>query len=420
MSWTEIKAAINSTLGKPNFTAVDEIVKKMSDTEIFEVSTTAYYLNAKGATAVIFAGQGQKSIAKEQYKSGTAARVIVSPAVREIKESAFAQSEVESIYIPSTVEEIRSAAFKACESLKSVTLPEKIAAVRNSIFSGCSALENVTVKDCVTEIESSAFENCTSLKNVILPKAVKSIDGTAFTGCSGVSIYAGFNDGEVDNAPWGATQATVYYGDGTVKEYGESAVSTYKYAKGQLSCVDGNRFNNYSEEAANVWELELTFRADDLAEEKILAKNMSGNVGWKVSLTTDGKISYYTYYNKSNTHVFTQTVTAGTWNTLKMSGQYGTSGTASGRVTAVVNGESETATGLAQTSCTRTARNLVIGGEKISLKGAIKVKGSYYASATKTTYHTLDVNVSDATVGEELSLTNTYTLTGGTVYEEEE
>lgn len=420
MSWAEIKSAINSTLGKSNFTTVDEIAKNLSDTAVFELSTSAYYLNAKGATAVIFAGQGQKSIAEGQYKSGTAARIIISPTVREIKESAFAQSEVESIYIPSAVEEIRSAAFKACANLKSVTLPEKVTAVRNSVFSGCSALESVTAKDCVTEIEASAFENCTSLRHIILPKAIKSIDETAFTGCSGVNIYAGFSDGEVENAPWGATQATVYYGDGTVKTYGESAISTYKYAKGQLTCADGNRFNNYSEEAANVWELELTFRADDLTEEKVIAQNMSGNVGWKVSLTADGKISYYTYYSKANTHTFTQTVTAGTWNTLKMSGQYGTTGTASGRVTATVNSESETATGLAQTSCTRTARNLVIGGEKISLKGTIKVKGSYYASATTTTYHTLNVNVSDATVGEELSLTNTYTLTGGMVYEEEE
>lgn len=198
------------------------------------------------------------------------------------------------------------------------------------------------------------------------------------------------------------------------------SANTYKYVTGQLSCADGNRFCNYSDDSSNVWALTLTFKVDDLSTERVLAKCMAGSIGWKVSLNTSGQIVYYTYYNSANTKTFSTAVSADSWNTLVMTGQYGSSGTAGGRVIATINGTSETATGLYQTSQTKTARTLYIGADGVSLRDVIRVTGSYYASSTSSTYHTLSVNVEDAVVGSELSLTSTYTLSGGMVYEDYE
>lgn len=212
-------------------------------------------------------------------------------------------------------------------------------------------------------------------------------------------------------------------GDVSQVSYGDKvlwSIHKYKYVTGQLSCSDGNRFNNYSDDSSNVWELQLTLKVDDLSTERVLAQNISGSVGWKISLNTSGQIVYYTYYTKANTYTFTQKINVGEWNTVSMSGQYGTSGTAGGQVISVINDVSEAATGMYQTSLTRTARTLYVGGDGISLRDTIKIKGSYYASSTTTTYHTLSVNIEDATVGSELSLTDTYTLSGGMVYEDKE
>lgn len=213
-------------------------------------------------------------------------------------------------------------------------------------------------------------------------------------------------------------------GDVSQVSYGDKvlwSMHKYKYVTGQLSCSDGNRFNNYSNDSSNVWELQLTFKVDDLSTERVLAKNMSGSVGWKISLSTSGQIVYYTYYTKANTHTFTQKVNAGEWNTLSMSGQYGSTGTAGGQVILTLNGTEEKATGLYQTGCTRTARTLYVGDKNISLKDTIRVKGSYYVNASSETYTEISGNVDDATVGEALTINSgEFTLSGGMVYEKQE
>lgn len=63
----------------------------------------------------------------------------------------------------------------------------------------------------VTAVSGSCFYSCSRLKKVYFYKTAKIADN-AFRGCSGITdIYVPWSEGEVANAPWEATNATIHY-----------------------------------------------------------------------------------------------------------------------------------------------------------------------------------------------------------------
>ena len=64
----------------------------------------------------------------------------------------------------------------------------------------------------VDRIRQDAFTNCTQLTRVTLPNSIKSISYRAFSYCDNLTtINVPWSEGEVANAPWGATNATINY-----------------------------------------------------------------------------------------------------------------------------------------------------------------------------------------------------------------
>lgn len=95
--------------------------------------------------------------------------------VEIIGQNAFAERNIESIIIPSSVKIIGGGAFRKCGSLKRVT------------FLTGSQLETIGER---------AFEECTALKSVMLPEKLKKICSHAFYNCSALtSVTFGFSDG---------------------------------------------------------------------------------------------------------------------------------------------------------------------------------------------------------------------------------
>ena len=129
---------------------------------------------------------------------------------------------------------IGNSAFSGCTSLTSVTIGNGVTSIGISAFSNCSGLTSVVIGDGVDTIESLAFFNCTQLRNITIPKNVKYIESSVFNRCQGLNsvefkgtpfmqpdvfktcikltdIFVPWSMGEVDGAPWGATNATIHY-----------------------------------------------------------------------------------------------------------------------------------------------------------------------------------------------------------------
>ncbi len=128
--------------------------------------------------------------------------------IRFIDDEAFLQaSMLKEIVIPSSVEEIGSAAFEECSSLQKVTfeknsplerierntflscemletvvLPEKLNFIGRYAFMGCGMLKELELPDSMEEIGESAFSGCKSIDELVLSPSVYSVGSSAFAG----------------------------------------------------------------------------------------------------------------------------------------------------------------------------------------------------------------------------------------------
>ncbi len=94
--------------------------------------------------------------------------------------------EIESVYIPGSVNNLGYGCFAGCSNLKSVNIPSRVSKIPNAIFYDCSSLSSLEIPDSVTVIGYSAFFGCTSLTEITIPAGVKYIDQYAFAYCSGL------------------------------------------------------------------------------------------------------------------------------------------------------------------------------------------------------------------------------------------
>lgn len=71
---------------------------------------------------------------------------------------------------------------------------------------------NVKLPIGIKKIPEYAFSNCLLLTSITFKETPDEINETAFKGCSSLKdIYVPWSEGEVANAPWGATNATINY-----------------------------------------------------------------------------------------------------------------------------------------------------------------------------------------------------------------
>ena len=130
---------------------------------------------------------------------------------------------------------IRPYAFQGCTSLALTSLPSGLTSIGDNVFQGCTRLALTSLPSGITSIGYNAFYNCTSLALTSLPSGLTSIGINAFRNCTGLAsitfngkpgsidstafnsctnlktINVPWASGEVANAPWGATKATINY-----------------------------------------------------------------------------------------------------------------------------------------------------------------------------------------------------------------
>lgn len=103
-------------------------------------------------------------------------------------------------------------AFAYLAELTSVDMPDNVIAIGDSGFYRCPKLQLTSLPSEITSLGDFAFANCTGLETVKFTSTVSSIPNGVFSGCTKLStIYVPWSQGQVANAPWGASNATIIY-----------------------------------------------------------------------------------------------------------------------------------------------------------------------------------------------------------------
>lgn len=107
---------------------------------------------------------------------------------------------------------IRNRLFYGCSKLALTSLPSGITTIGNYAFTNCSNLALTSLPSGVTTIGSQAFYRCSNLVSITFEGKPTSVGSNSFSGCPKLTtINVPWAEGEVANAPWGATNATINY-----------------------------------------------------------------------------------------------------------------------------------------------------------------------------------------------------------------
>ncbi len=112
--------------------------------------------------------------------------------------------------LPDGLEEVYNNAF-AGSGLKLDHLPSRLRSIRLSAFENCTGLCITEIPSGVTAIGGKAFKGCTGIQELTFLGTPDSIGVDAFTGTSIRVLNVPWSDGQVANAPWGATAAIISY-----------------------------------------------------------------------------------------------------------------------------------------------------------------------------------------------------------------
>lgn len=97
-----------------------------------------------------------------------------------IGDRAFADSQLEEIYLFDSVTDIGAAAFRGCENLASIVIPPSVQRIGPGAFENCVSLTEVIFLGGAPLIEADAFKGCAALTSLTLPA------GARLTGTLGI------------------------------------------------------------------------------------------------------------------------------------------------------------------------------------------------------------------------------------------
>lgn len=126
------------------------------------------------------------------------------PGVKSLGENAFAGCEyLTYIYIPASLESIGNGAFSDCKRIAEIHVAEEnakyyvtdnclIETETKTLVLGCKN-SIIPTDGSVTSIGYGAFDGCSELKSIAIPKSITNIGELAFNNCSGLEAvyYAG-------------------------------------------------------------------------------------------------------------------------------------------------------------------------------------------------------------------------------------
>lgn len=100
------------------------------------------------------------------HKDRNIKTVILPDTVKVLCDYAFKNSNIESIHLSSSLEQIGDGVFEHCYELENITLPNNLKTIGNSVFKGCSILTSIVLPDSLSYLGGSVFDICSSLESI--------------------------------------------------------------------------------------------------------------------------------------------------------------------------------------------------------------------------------------------------------------
>jgi len=118
-----------------------------------------------------------------------------------------------SFTIPDSVKTIKEMSMVGCNNLEKLVLGKKVETIENYSIAYCTKLKSVTISDSVKNINSIAFKDCTALNEIVIPRNVEYIGLSAFYCCDALEKIVIENpDCEIDGIN------ELAYGENTIPE----------------------------------------------------------------------------------------------------------------------------------------------------------------------------------------------------------
>ena len=120
--------------------------------------------------------------------------------------------KLSSVELSNKVKIIGYNAFSGCYSLVLQAFPSSLQVIDGGAFASCEKITISHIPSGVKSIGNYAFSYCKQLTNITFDGKPDTISESAFNACTNITtINVPWAEGEVANAPWGATNATINY-----------------------------------------------------------------------------------------------------------------------------------------------------------------------------------------------------------------
>lgn len=143
----------------------------------FEEGDFSFYrLNDKEVKVTVYKGSS-KNVEIPATVSGANVTVIEA--------NLFQNSDIESVKIPKTVQEIQKYAFSGCQKLKEISIPEGVRTIGVNAFWNCKNLTKVTLPTTLKKLDWNAF-SATGITSVVIPESdnLSSLSEKVFFQCA--------------------------------------------------------------------------------------------------------------------------------------------------------------------------------------------------------------------------------------------
>lgn len=123
-----------------------------------------------------------EDIEDETFDSLYGTKIVLQEGTKLVLYGAFKGSPLSEFIIPDSVIEIGTRAFYGCTALKHINLPNGLEFIGEEAFAE-SSIEEISIPDSVTRIYEKTFSFCSSLNEISLSKNITKIDEGAFECC---------------------------------------------------------------------------------------------------------------------------------------------------------------------------------------------------------------------------------------------